>query len=564
MKPFETLSDIKRRSVDAVVAQLGTNNESLNEQLRAMFGSDRTTDGSLIQDPVIEGAHPFIAAKERMSEIPTQVLDHGLISILDGLGEDDEYRFPRSRNPFKHQLDAWTKLAQPGKPQSVLVTSGTGSGKTECFLFPILSDLARQTSNNSRTLEGVQAILLYPLNALIESQRARLSAWTSPFKGQLRYCLYNGDLPSQALPESERRACPERQVDRHQLRSSPAPILVTNITMLEYMLARAEDQPIIEKSNGKLRWIVLDEAHSLVGAAAAETALLIRRVLLAFNTTPENVHFIATSATIGDDRETDDKLKQFLAEVAGVPDDQVHVIKGGRTLPHQSRSGIKTTIDTSTATSSELYDYFSAQPSVWEFINRLHKKPQPLSEMTKVAQSVGLDTERFMTLLATAEKTNPETGESERLSPMRIHGFERAIPGVWGCINPFCRQKPMGWAFGKLFPNKFEKCDGCDAPVFELISCTECGEPMLEAEEDRSAEKLRPSRRGLERDEFQYEAERVDEQDAEDEGDDDAPLNNNYMAKQTILFAATPSEYSRQSSFPLMIGKFFQRRLRDQ
>lgn len=88
--------------------------------------------------------------------------------------------------------------------------------------------------------------------------------------------------------------------------------------MLEYMLARAEDQPIIEKSNGKLRWIVLDEAHSLVGAAAAETALLIRRVLLAFNTAPENVHFVATSATIGDDRDTDDKLRQFLAEVAGI------------------------------------------------------------------------------------------------------------------------------------------------------------------------------------------------------------------------------------------------------
>lgn len=554
MKPFETLADIRRRSVDAVVAQLGTNNEALNQQLRSMLGSERTGDGSLIQDPVIEGAHPFITAAESMAEVPPDVLRPQLVSILDGLDEEDEYRFPKSRKPFRHQLQAWTKLAQPGTPQSVLVTSGTGSGKTECFLFPILSDLIRQTEGNSSTLEGVQAIMLYPLNALIESQRARLSAWTSPLKGRVRYCLYNGDLPQPALPESERKASPERQIDRHQLRSSPAPILVTNITMLEYMLARAEDQPIIEKSNGKLRWIVLDEAHSLVGAAAAETALLIRRVLLAFNTAPENVHFVATSATIGDDRDTDDKLRQFLAEVAGIPDDQVHVIKGDRTLPHRPNVEADMQINPSAAAPAELYDYFGGKQQVWEFIKTLKQKPQPLTALAKVARSVDIETEDFMSLLAAAEKSNPETGEPERLAPMRVHSFERAIPGIWGCVNPDCVAAPSGWPFGKLFPSKFENCDTCGAPVVELISCTECGEPMLEAEEDRSDGKLRPSRRGLERDEFQYEAERDGELDAEgdeddDEEDGDASLaQNKYMAKQTILFAATPSKSSRPIS----------------
>ncbi len=71
-----------------------------------------------------------------------------------------------------------------GEPQSVLVTSGTGSGKTECFLFPILSDLAAQAHGQREPLEGVQAIMLYPLNALIESQRERLSAWTQAIRGK--------------------------------------------------------------------------------------------------------------------------------------------------------------------------------------------------------------------------------------------------------------------------------------------------------------------------------------------------------------------------------------------
>jgi DEAD/DEAH box helicase domain-containing protein len=105
----------------------------------------------------------------------------------------------------------------------VLVTTGTGSGKTECFLFPILSDFVAQAQRQREPLEGVQAIMLYPLNALIESQRERLSAWTQPFGGRLRYCLYNGDLP-QAAKESERRRTPEQVIDRERLRASPPPL----------------------------------------------------------------------------------------------------------------------------------------------------------------------------------------------------------------------------------------------------------------------------------------------------------------------------------------------------
>lgn len=556
MKPFETLSEIRRRSVNALVAQLGSNNEALNSQLRLMLDSERADEGSILQEPVIEGAHPFVPAERTMGMVSNSVLAPQFVSILDELDSENEYRFPKSRKPFRHQLQSWTTLSQPGTPQSVLVTSGTGSGKTECFLFPILSDLVRQTAGNSATLEGVQAILLYPLNALIESQRARLSAWTSPFKGRVRYCLYNGDLPQDALPEVDRRASPERQIDRQQLRSSPAPILVTNITMLEYMLARAEDQPIIEKSSGKLRWIVLDEAHSLVGAAAAEVALLIRRVLLAFNTSPENVHFVATSATIGDDSDTDDKLRQFLAEVAGIPDAQVHVIKGERALPHQPPSVPDTKPISSNPSPREAYQQLGGRREVWEFVKALKDRPQSIAALSKTAASVGLDRDSFLELLAHAEAENPDTGEPERLAPMRVHSFERAVPGIWSCINPECNKAPAGWPFGKLYHDRYENCAVCGAPVVELITCTECGEPMLELEEDRTEGRVRRSRRGVERDEFQYEADRDGEVVSEEEDDEDAgtevPHEQTHIAaKQTILFAARPSAAAR----PMSISK---------
>ena len=326
MTPFEILNEVKRRSAEAVIAQSGLAHEGLRRHLRALLGGDDPGNGAMLQEPVLEGAHPFVTADATMAALAGSLLHADLVAALDGLPAAHDYRFPRARKPFLHQAEAWRLLAEP-EPQSVLVTSGTGSGKTECFLFPILSDLVAQAQGRREPLEGVQAIMLYPLNALIESQRERLSAWTQPFGGKVRYCLYNGDLP-RAARESERRRTPEEVIDRERLRANPPPLLVTNITMLEYMLVRAEDRPLIDASQGKLKWIVLDEAHSLVGAAAAEIALLLRRVLLAFSVKPEDVRFVATSATIGSGETVRQQLQRFLADVAGIRDDRVHVIEG--------------------------------------------------------------------------------------------------------------------------------------------------------------------------------------------------------------------------------------------
>ncbi|MBF4448310.1 DEAD/DEAH box helicase, partial [Vibrio anguillarum] len=90
---------------------------------------------------------------------------------------------------------------------------------------------------------------------------------------------------------------PQEVLSRKLMRENPAPILVTNGTMLEYMLVRQADAPIIQKSQGKLRWIVLDEAHTYIGSQAAELALQLRRVMQAFDVKPEDIRFIATSAT---------------------------------------------------------------------------------------------------------------------------------------------------------------------------------------------------------------------------------------------------------------------------
>src|SRR5690606_38120871 len=116
----------------------------------------------------------------------------------------------------------------------------------------------------------------------------RLRRWVRPFNGDIRFALYNGLMGDarQADRDQAIRDRPEQVIHRTTLRSDPPPVLVTNNTMLEYMTIRREDRPIVEASQGKLRWIVIDEAHSYVGSAAAEVALLLRRVMEVFGVDP--------------------------------------------------------------------------------------------------------------------------------------------------------------------------------------------------------------------------------------------------------------------------------------
>jgi ATP-dependent helicase YprA (DUF1998 family) len=109
---------------------------------------------------------------------------------------------------------------------------------------------------------------------------------------------------------------------------------MTNATMLEYMLVRQVDDPIlrISREQQSLRWIVLDEAHTYIGSQAAELSLLLRRVVEAFGKQASDIRFVATSATIAGENAAQ-RLQTYLASLAGVPDDQVVVIGGSRQVP---------------------------------------------------------------------------------------------------------------------------------------------------------------------------------------------------------------------------------------
>jgi DEAD/DEAH box helicase domain-containing protein len=137
---MKTLESVRRRFTEAVLSRSGFNHPRLVAEIRRKLGSPDVDIGGLAQEPVIEAAFPYLTGNEGLEDLSGSLLHPKVIDVLsnDELGR--QYVFPRDLKPYAHQIETWRLLRDP-IPQSVLVTSGTGSGKTECFVLPLLDDL---------------------------------------------------------------------------------------------------------------------------------------------------------------------------------------------------------------------------------------------------------------------------------------------------------------------------------------------------------------------------------------------------------------------------------------
>ena len=508
----DLVRDLSARSSRAISSQLAVRSPELRRYLAGKLEAPPGSDDALLADPVFEATFGWRLADQTMADLAeSATLSPRLVAAMDDPPADcADHRFGRDWRPYEHQLRCWRLLAEE-PARSVLVTSGTGSGKTECFLVPILDQLARECATGGR-ISGVRALFLYPLNALINSQRDRLRAWASAFDGAVRFCLYNGETPDTLPAHRLRSASRAEQLTRRHLREDPAPILVTNATMLEYMLVRNADAPIIAGSQGALRWIVLDEAHTYIGSRAAEMALLIRRVLHRFGVDPREVRFVATSATLGGGDEGE-ALRRFLCDVSGAPPKRVHVVAGERVVPDLPAPCDAAALDVDDlarlpreerfsylATSRQgrrLRDLFASSPNV--------ATTADVREVLGASVSVA-DALRLIDLCTTARR-----GEQVFL-PLRGHLFCRTQAGLWACANRRCQESLGGeWAFGAVYTVPRDFCRHCEHPVYEIVQCRACGELYLDAEESFDADSgvmtLRPPVARADVDEFRLEVE---------------------------------------------------------
>lgn len=488
MKPYFAAlrNQANNKAREASLSILGISQPELRNHLSHQMNQSET----FVAEPVFEPMFAWETDSRKMTDLVKEnLLSEAVVNALDKAKDKEKYKryaFEKHWSPFKHQYQAWKDLLSE-KPQSRIITSGTGSGKTECFMIPVLEDLYREMAQDDQALIGVRALFLYPLNALISSQRERLEAWTGYFGGKIRFCLYNGDTKEHAdKVKAEQDNLPQMVLSRERLRESPPPILVTNGTMLEHMLIRQVDAPILNKSKGKLRWIILDEAHTYMGSQAAELALQLRRVMHAFDVEAKDIRFVATSATIaGSDAEA--QLKRYLAQLANISENQIAIIGGRRQIPPLSP------LPEQDYTLEQLEQLESEQEVSEMRFNALLSCKQAVRMRQFFAEQVRSVKDALAAFPALSEQdlyrwldlctSTKAEKNGEAFLKLRSHYFQRTLAGLWACIDPNCSAKhttplKQNWTYGKVFSQQRSKCD-CGAAVLELVFCEECNTPHL-------------------------------------------------------------------------------------
>ena len=234
------------------------------------FLQDSSNPDNLLKGPWLEIKLPFRTAEHTADSPLTHI--------------------PLGFSPYMHQQRAFERLAI-AQPLSTLVATGTGSGKTECFLYPILNYCLQERR------KGIKAIIVYPMNALATDQARRFAKEVAGLSSQLTVGMFTGD------GGSDSRVMGPNQVITNQdtLRDNPPDILLTNYKMLDFLLMRPKDQRIWQhnlSTQDLLRYLVVDELHTFDGAQGTDLACLIRRLRDKLQL-QDSLACVGTSATIG-------------------------------------------------------------------------------------------------------------------------------------------------------------------------------------------------------------------------------------------------------------------------
>ncbi|WP_328677544.1 DEAD/DEAH box helicase [Streptomyces sp. NBC_00322] len=464
-----------------------------------------------------------------------------------------------------HQHQSLVAAVRDGK--DVVITAGTGSGKTESFMAPVMAELVRESeawvngtpANPGKWWSGaggsyvpqrrgetghkaaVRALVLYPMNALVDDQMMRLRKaldsdaarqWANKYRNGHRFYFgrYTGATPvtgesrnKQAvtklgtlLRETERRSNRAREiageggeqyfvprVDGAEMRSrwdmidSPPDIMITNYSMLNIMLQRPEEDAIFEQTRKRLRddptakfTLIVDELHMYRGTAGTEVAYLLRnlRHRLGIDERPEQFRVLAASASLDPQRDGG-----FLEEFFGVPQDRFEVLGGELDLPMADTANISKHAERlsrvgeypSPAETAEVLRETAAHRALVtalydgkKLVARLDSDAADILFPEVDEQSRARAFRGLLTALRTADEQ--VTG---LLPKLRGHLFFRNIPGIWACSDPDCsgveRMEGDDRTVGKLFARPTSRCSSCASRVLELLYCQNCGDVML-------------------------------------------------------------------------------------
>ena len=313
MDPINLAEQVKHRYKRYLETTFYLRDRGLRKSFQEALGM-----GHLSKGPYLE-ATPVFKRGKRTHELFRELLadppDEGFLKAMLG-----------DRSLYLHQQEAIRKVF--GEVRNVVVATGTASGKTETFLYPILLHLYREFQTEQLG-PGVRALILYPMNALANDQRDKLGEISKKLQeagSSFRFTFgqYIGETPEDEN-DSWRHArdhidnrLPGELVLRREMRDNPPHILLTNYSMLEYLLIRPDDSPLFD--NGRAQWwtfLVLDEAHQYRGSKGIEMGMLLRRLKRRLREGGRTGPFqcIATSATIAGGEGDKAAVAKFASEL---------------------------------------------------------------------------------------------------------------------------------------------------------------------------------------------------------------------------------------------------------
>mgnify|MGYP004652732975 CR=1 FL=1 len=547
--------------------------------------SDHIDDeGLLYQRPFIESSPAYVTVQNGIETASIQpwMKDYFLQLAEAGIGV-----FP---SPFAHQISA---LEAATRGEDLFVSTGTGSGKTECFMWPLLAKMATEVRNSKESWakRGVRAIIMYPMNALVSDQVSRLRRMIGdPDKKFIKifrntcgeevrrpqFGMYTGRTPypgAQPSTEQDRKlektlarmsfpgSDSEKEFFKHLLKEGKIPakadmnqflkglhesrhipndedaelitrfemqqfcpdILITNYSMLEYMLLRPREQKIwddtrkwLASNNENKLLFVIDEAHMYRGSSGGEVALLIRRLFHKLGISRDRVQFILTTASMPNKNQQDiDYVMKFANELtASDTATQFCYLTGER---EEIDGQLKYDIPTELLLSSDPSQFegkdelkLSALLAFWKqlegfdhsivsleslynwmYENLVYYRPfhelikycrgnaVSLGELSSgifpnLGQEDGL--KAISVLLAIAPLAKNSKGSV--LFPARMHMLFRGIPGVYACANAdcICSHSEGGLTLGEIYLSDGNLiCPHCGSVVYELYNDRRCG-----------------------------------------------------------------------------------------
>lgn len=596
----ETVAEIQAALRDYIEATYHVGHPTVIEQRRHLL----ETEGVLFREPYIEST-PRYRTDRRFVDLE---LDPAVKSLLTSLTQTgDGLGALLYDPPYTHQAEALEWASRDSA--SLAVTTGTGSGKTESFLLPLVAKLATEAAHHpaSFATPAVRAMILYPMNALVNDQLGRLrlllgdprvtsqfEAWAGRPARFARYTsrtLYPGvrtrkrDQRRLASIEDfyvllhDRAADPQAQwhaeavdlieklkargkwpakpdikkwygpkntnwqnksgefiravmqpedpelLTRHEVLAAPPDVLITNYSMLEYMLMRPLERPVFDATrqwladNPEERFLlIVDEAHLYRGAAGAEVALLLRRLRSRLGIVPERLQVITTSASFA----SAEYAREFAAQLSGKDLEDFRTVEGRNQFREPAAAG--TSADADALAAVLITDYYAANSDreriaavssllayrgvaprevpvaelLYEalknfgpmnlLVNETMQRAQPVAELgSTIFPGVreSLANQAVTTLVALGSAARPKLDDTGLL-PCRVHAFFRGLPGLWACLDPDCSElegDELLGPIGKLYPQPQATC-GCGARVFEYYTCRHCGSSYARAYTD--------------------------------------------------------------------------------